>query len=115
MLGQDAIEPEHRLATVAFVKFEGVDEILADNGPEAVAAALHELVTAVQVAADGAGVTFLATDVDKNGGKVILVGGVPFTQDDDDGRVLERGPRDPRRQDVAARQGRRQPGACVRR
>src|SRR4051812_5410068 len=88
VLGQDAIEPEHRLATVAFVKFEGVDEILADNGPEAVGAALHELVSAVQVAADGAGVTFLATDVDKNGGKVILVGGVPFTQEDDDGRVL---------------------------
>src|SRR4029079_11778649 len=88
VLGQDTIEPEHRLATVAFVKFEGVDEIMASNGPEAVAAALHELVSAVQVAADRAGVTFLATDVDKNGGKSILVAGVPFTQDDDDGRVL---------------------------
>jgi class 3 adenylate cyclase/Icc-related predicted phosphoesterase/tetratricopeptide (TPR) repeat protein len=88
VLGQDAIEPEHRLATVGFVKFEGVDEIMSSNGPEAVAAALHELVTAVQVAADRAGVTFLATDVDKNGGKVILVAGVPFTQDDDDGRML---------------------------
>ena len=88
VLGQDAIEPEHRLATVAFVKYEGVDEIMASNGPEAVAAALDELVTAVQVAADRAGVTFLATDVDKNGGKAILVAGVPFTQDDDDGRVL---------------------------
>ena len=88
VLGQDAIEPEHRLATVAFVKFEGVDEIMSSNGPDAVAAALHEFVTAVQVAADRAGVTFLATDVDKNGGKAILVGGVPFTQDDDDGRVL---------------------------
>jgi len=88
VLGQDAIEPEHRLATVAFVKFEGVDEIMASNGPEAVGAALHELVSAVQAAADRAGVTFLATDVDKNGGKAILVAGVPFTQDDDDGRVL---------------------------
>ena len=88
VLGQDAIEPEHRLATVAFVKFEGVDEIMSSSGPEAVAAALHEFVTAVQVAADRAGVTLLATDVDKNGGKAILVAGVPFTQDDDDGRVL---------------------------
>ena len=88
VLGQDAIEPEHRLATVAFVKFEGVDEIMSSAGPEAVAAALHEFVTAVQVAADRAGVTLLATDVDKNGGKAILVAGVPFTQDDDDGRVL---------------------------
>ena len=88
VLGQDAIEPEHRLATVAFVKFEGVDEIMSSTGPEAVAAALHEFVTAVQVAADRAGVTLLATDVDKNGGKAILVAGVPFTQDDDDGRVL---------------------------
>ena len=88
VLGQDAIEPEHRLATVAFVKYEGVDEIMSSSGPEAVAAALHELVTTVQVAADRVGVTFLATDVDKNGGKAILVAGVPFTQDDDDGRVL---------------------------
>ena len=54
----------------------------------ALANALHELVTIVQHAADTAGVTLLATDLDKDGGKLILVTGVPATQEDDDGRML---------------------------
>ena len=42
-----------------------------------VAAALDELVGDVQQAADEHDVTFLGTDIDHDGGKIILVAGVP--------------------------------------
>ncbi len=81
-------EPEHRVASVAFVQFKGVDRLLADEGHEAVADALDAVVRAAQDAADDEAITFLATDIDQNGGKIILVSGVPATQEDDEGRVL---------------------------
>jgi class 3 adenylate cyclase len=87
-LGEGAIEPEHRAATVGFVRFSGIDGILDREGPEAAAAALDRLVTVVQSAVDEELVTFLATDIDENGGKVILASGVPATREDDDGRML---------------------------
>lgn len=87
-LATGAPEPEHRVATVGFVKFQGVDELMAGGGPDAVAVALDEILSVVQMAADTAVVTLLATDLDKDGGKLILVTGVPNAQDDDDGRML---------------------------
>src|SRR5260221_5257344 len=81
-------EPEHRMARVAFVKFAGVDDYLAEHGPDATADALHDIVSTVQHAADAEEVTFLASDVDENGGKIILTAGVPVARDDDEGRVL---------------------------
>lgn len=81
-------EPEHRISTIAFVKFEGVDRLLAEFGPERVGEALDELVTLVQMAADREGLTFLASDIHADGGKLILVAGVPASQPDDEGRVL---------------------------
>jgi class 3 adenylate cyclase len=45
------VDFEHRIASVAFIRFQGVDALLADDGPDAVAAALDELLIAVQVAA----------------------------------------------------------------
>ena len=80
------------MASVAFVKFTGVDDLLAEHGPDATADALHEVVTAVQQAAEEEAVTFLASDIDENGGKIILTAGVPVARDDDEGRVL-RAPR----------------------
>ncbi len=87
-LGSAAIESEHRLATVAFVKYKGVDDLLAEDGPEATAAVLQETVSAVQASVDAERVTFLASDLDNNGGKIILVTGVPTAGDDDEGRML---------------------------
>ena len=81
-------EAEHRLATVGFVKFLGVDDLLSARGPDATAQALDAVVCAVQRAADAEGVTFLASDIDANGGKIILVAGVPAARDDDEGRML---------------------------
>ena len=87
-LAHGAGESEHRLASVGFVKFLGTDDLIASHGPEAAAAALDAIVRSVQQAADDESVTFLASDIDANGGKVILTTGVPATQEDDEGRLL---------------------------
>lgn len=81
-------ESEHHIATVGFIKYLGTDRITRDEGPAATAAALHELVSTVQHVVDDEGVTFLASDIDEDGGKIIIVAGVPGVQDDDSGRVL---------------------------
>jgi class 3 adenylate cyclase/tetratricopeptide (TPR) repeat protein len=87
-LTQRGGEAEHRLASVAFVKYYGTDDLLASDGPDATAAALDSIVRSVQRAADLESVTFLASDIDANGGKIILTTGVPATQEDDEGRIL---------------------------
>lgn len=87
-LGSGEVDFEHRTASVAFVRFQGVDAVLADDGPDALAEALHSLLSTVQVAAAEEDVTFLATDLDADGGKAILVAGVPRAQADDEGRLL---------------------------
>ena len=81
-------DPEHRTATVAFVRFSGTDRLIAQAGVPATAEVIDGLVTAVQQAAEREGVTILATDVDTDGGKIILVTGAPATNVDDDGRML---------------------------
>jgi class 3 adenylate cyclase/tetratricopeptide (TPR) repeat protein len=82
------VEPEHRQAAVAFVHFGGVDELLEDEGPDVLASALDELVVAAQRIADEHGVTFLETDIDRDGGKLILVAGAPDTEGEDEERLL---------------------------
>ena len=81
-------EPEHRVTTVGFVRFCGVDEVMNQRGPSAVAESLHETMSAIQDAADADGVSFLATDINEDGGKVLLVAGVPASHEDDEGRML---------------------------
>ncbi len=87
-LGTGRTESEHRLATVGFVKFTGTDNLLAARGPEATARAIDDVVTAVQEEAAGEGLTFLSSDIDADGGKVILLAGVPTAREDDEGRML---------------------------
>ena len=81
-------EGEHRLATIAFVKFAGVDALLAEQGPDAVQQALDQLITSAQDAADRYQITFLATDVDDGGGKVIMASGVPERTGGDEEGIL---------------------------
>jgi class 3 adenylate cyclase len=81
-------ESEHRQAAIAFLHFDGTDALLAERGPAWLAGALDALVRDVQDAVEHHGATFLASDLDHDGGKLILVGGVPRTLGDDDGRVL---------------------------
>jgi class 3 adenylate cyclase/tetratricopeptide (TPR) repeat protein len=90
-LADQASEAEHRLASIAFVKFQGVDDLLASTGPDATADALDVVVRAIQEAADAESVTFLASDIDADGGKIILATGIPLAQDDDEGRLLRAG------------------------
>lgn len=82
------VRAEHRPAVVAFVKFSGVDALLAEEGPRAVADALDELVGAVTAAADHEEVCLLASDVDADGGKLILAAGVPTSHEHDGERML---------------------------
>jgi class 3 adenylate cyclase/tetratricopeptide (TPR) repeat protein len=83
--GQDG---EHRLTVTAFIQFKGTDDLLASDGLEVVADELHRLVVAAQEACASYGVAFMATDVDRNGGKVILAAGTPVATPDDEDRML---------------------------
>ncbi len=87
-LGSGLAEPEHRIATIGFLKFKGVDAMLAEQGYEAVGAALKDLVVTAQAALDEEDLTFLASDIDADGGKLIFAAGVPTSQHDDEGRML---------------------------
>ncbi|UTI64272.1 AAA family ATPase [Paraconexibacter antarcticus] len=80
--------PEHRLATVAFLRFGGTDALIARAGIGAAAAALTQLVGTVADIADEHRICLLASDVDVDGGKLILTSGVPRTDSDDEERML---------------------------
>ena len=82
------LEGEHRSASIAFIRFGGTDDVIATEGPEATAAALDRLVRIVQACAAAHGVTFLESDVDRNGGRIVLVSGAPRTFGDDEERML---------------------------
>jgi class 3 adenylate cyclase/tetratricopeptide (TPR) repeat protein len=81
-------DPEHRQATVAFVKLIGIDHRIQALGPVDTASDLSAFIAAATEIADEEGVTFLATDVDLDACKVILVAGVPSTEVDEEGRML---------------------------
>jgi class 3 adenylate cyclase/tetratricopeptide (TPR) repeat protein len=83
-----SVEPEHRRVTVAFIRFDGVDRVIKGDGPAVAAEVLQDLVRDVQAAVDDESVTFLGSDADKDGGKLIVIGGAPRALDDDEGRVL---------------------------
>ncbi|MBA3745355.1 adenylate/guanylate cyclase domain-containing protein, partial [Sporichthya sp.] len=80
--------PEHRRASVAFLQFKGTNAIIAEEGIEAAAAAVHELVVDVQAAADAWEVCFLDSDIDADGGKLLLTAGAPRVVGDDEERIL---------------------------
>jgi class 3 adenylate cyclase/tetratricopeptide (TPR) repeat protein len=81
-------EPEHRRVTVAFLHFDGTDARLTTHGVSAVAADLDALVRQVQQSADKHGVCLLGTDVDHDGGKIILVAGAPTATGEDEQSML---------------------------
>lgn len=79
---------EHRIATVAFVKFSGADALLTAEG---VAAVYRELELLAETAGDVTSelaVTWLESDVDTGGGKVYLVAGAPTSSGEDEERML---------------------------
>ena len=82
------LEGEHRNAAVAFLRFSGIDDTIRSEGADAAADALDVLVRAIQAAAEEHKVTFLESDVDRDGGRIILVAGAPQTFGDDEERLL---------------------------
>jgi class 3 adenylate cyclase/tetratricopeptide (TPR) repeat protein len=83
-----ADDPQHRHVVVGFLKFSGVDALFAGEGAAAVAAELDQLIRDAQLATEQHGVFLLGSDVDEDGGKLILAGGAPTTAGDDEQRVL---------------------------
>ena len=81
-------QPEHRVVTTAFLRFEGVDALIAEEGLEAAADAIEDLVAHTQAVADEFEVCFLQSDVDADGGKLTLTAGAPRMVGDDEERML---------------------------
>ena len=80
--------PEHRHVSIAFVRFEGIDALIDEEGADAAGDAVEELVRVAQRAADEHGICFLGTDADDDGGKLLLTAGAPRTMGDDEQRLL---------------------------
>jgi class 3 adenylate cyclase/tetratricopeptide (TPR) repeat protein len=80
---------EHRRVSVAFVEFSGADRLLAADGTDAVAAALQQVVALAQDAAHANDVTFLGTDINADGGKIMLVAGAPRSTRRDETHLLQ--------------------------
>ncbi len=80
--------PEHRTATVAFLQYGGLDEVIAREGAHTAAARLDELVRLVQSAVERYDVCFLDSDIAADGGKIRLSAGVPRVVGDDEERML---------------------------
>ena len=81
-------EPEHRVACIAFVRFSGTDRLLAEQGPEALADALHSTVSTAEEIFVAENISLLAVDIDRDGGKLFLGSGVPKATEDDEGSML---------------------------
>ncbi|MEO6064952.1 MAG: adenylate/guanylate cyclase domain-containing protein, partial [Lysobacterales bacterium] len=79
---------EHRPVAIAFIHFAGANTLIEQRGLQATAEALHDLVSVVQAATEEQDVTFLGSDVDIDGGKLILTAGAPKVTGDDEERML---------------------------
>lgn len=80
--------PEHRIVTIAFLRFAGTDALIAERGADDAASALDALVTTVQSAVEAERVCFLGSDIDADGGKLILTAGAPRAFGDEEERML---------------------------
>ena len=79
--------PEHRLVTVAFVRYAGVDA-LVERAPDEAGAALDALLTVAQLACEAHEVALLCADGEADGGKLMLVAGAPRAVGDEEERML---------------------------
>lgn len=82
-------EGEHRVVALSFLEADGTSALAAREGVAAVAAAVDIVVRSVQAACDRHDVTFLATDLAKDGVRVLLCAGAPTASPEDEDRVLQ--------------------------
>jgi class 3 adenylate cyclase/tetratricopeptide (TPR) repeat protein len=82
------VTPEHRNATVGFVQFGGLDEMIARDGQHATAEAVDELVRVVSEGCDLFQVSLLGSDIGADGGKFQLASGAPRALGDNEERML---------------------------
>jgi class 3 adenylate cyclase/tetratricopeptide (TPR) repeat protein len=82
------VEPEHRHVTVAFLTFEGSDDLRIREGAARLTDAVSHFVETCQEAASSHSLTFLASDIQPDGAKVILIAGVPGSAGDNEARIL---------------------------
>lgn len=80
--------PQHRTATIAFLQYGGLDDVVIREGPDAAARRLDELVRLVQEAVERYEVSFLDSDIAADGGKIRLSAGVPRVIGEDEERML---------------------------
>ena len=86
-------DPEHRHVAIAFVELRGTDELLEREGPEALAEALEQRITAIQESCLAFDVTFAQTDVSKGAVKAILLAGAPRTAGGEEEELMLRAAR----------------------
>ncbi len=108
-----AVEAEHRQVTAAFVKFSGTDTLVEDL--DGAAAALGELADVVSSETEERAITWLESDIDRDGGKLYLVAGAPASERRRRGADAARDAGDRRRGRRPADRGRRQPRSRARR
>jgi class 3 adenylate cyclase/tetratricopeptide (TPR) repeat protein len=84
----EAGEAEHRQVTAAFLKFSGVDEVIATKGAEAVYDHLSYLAQLLGEELKQLGLTWFGSDIDEGGGKIYIVGGAPSSTGADEERML---------------------------
>jgi class 3 adenylate cyclase/tetratricopeptide (TPR) repeat protein len=87
VLGSHAA-PEHRPVTIAFIRFAETDALIEKSGAATASDVLHRLVSSIESVADEQGVAFLGSDIDANGGKLILTAGAPKVTGNDEERML---------------------------
>jgi len=87
-IAADLDEGEHRQVTIGFVHFGGTDALLAGAGPVELLRRLDDLIRGIQTAASEHAICFLGTDIDSDGGKVILTAGAPESAGNDEERML---------------------------
>lgn len=81
-------DSEHRRATVAFVAFAGVDELLARGRTEQAFDRVQTLTDGIMDALATYEVLLTATDIGSDGGKFMLTAGAPRTTGDEEARML---------------------------
>jgi class 3 adenylate cyclase/tetratricopeptide (TPR) repeat protein len=85
-IAEGAVEAEHRRATAAFVKYSGTDDLVEQL--EEAEAALAALADAVSAETQERRITWLESDIDRDGGKLYLVAGAPASEGDEEDRML---------------------------